>query len=177
MQTSLEAFPTHNLFILLSKVLVSLFSPATLTTTDVDWASDLSTRSSTSGNVFLIGNNPISWFSKRQTASQSLPANQNSSLQPKQHKKTSGRHFSWKDLSLEQLRPIIQFEYNKSCIILVRTPKSDSRIKHIDVKYHLYLNGTIQLEYRESKSNLEDMHTGALPKSHFQNLRETLNIL
>ncbi|GFT00956.1 hypothetical protein NPIL_582281 [Nephila pilipes] len=43
-------------------------SPPVLTSyIKADWASDTYTRSSsTIKNVFLIGNNPISWFSKKQ---------------------------------------------------------------------------------------------------------------
>ncbi|GFS33096.1 retrovirus-related Pol polyprotein from transposon TNT 1-94 [Nephila pilipes] len=47
-------------------VIKSISPPFLTCTTDVDWTSDTSTRSSTSGNVFLIGSNHISWFSKRQ---------------------------------------------------------------------------------------------------------------
>ncbi|GFT03900.1 hypothetical protein NPIL_13731 [Nephila pilipes] len=48
-------------------LITNSMSPSVLSRyTDADWARDSYTRSSTSAHVFLIGNNPISWFSERQ---------------------------------------------------------------------------------------------------------------
>ncbi|GFS89729.1 retrovirus-related Pol polyprotein from transposon TNT 1-94 [Nephila pilipes] len=101
--------------------IINIISPPVLTSY-TDWACDTSTTSSTSGNVFPIWNNHISWFAKKQYCI-ALSSCESEYIAAAQ----AAKEIQWllKDLILEQHQPIRLFEKNKSCIIVAQTRKSD----------------------------------------------------
>ena len=69
---------------------------------------------------------------------------------------------------------------NTSTINLTKNPIQHSKTKHIDIKHHfireLVQNRKIQMNYVNTKDQLEDIFTKALSREQFTNLRAKLNI-
>ena len=69
---------------------------------------------------------------------------------------------------------------NTSAINLTKNLIQHSRTKHIDIKHHfireLVQNKEIHMNYVNTKDQLVDIFTKALPREQFQNLRNKLNI-
>jgi hypothetical protein len=116
-----------------------LFQPGPLALTaftDADWAGDASDRRSTSGIVVFLGNNPITWLSKKQhTVSRSSTEAEYCSLA------TGAAELAWLRQVLCDLRlylpsaPLIWCD-NTSALALASNPVFHGRTKHIEVDYH-----------------------------------------
>ncbi|KFM58956.1 Retrovirus-related Pol polyprotein from transposon TNT 1-94, partial [Stegodyphus mimosarum] len=97
--------------------------------TDADYASDLTTRRSTGGNLFFLGNSPIFWSTKRQNCV-SLSSTESELISAA----TAAQELKWildllKDFDLPQKLPIKIYEDNKSTIALIKQGKMNTRIK------------------------------------------------
>jgi hypothetical protein len=70
------------------------------------------------------------------------------------------------------------FEDNKGCVDLANAPKLRPRTKHIALKYHHFHshveNGSIKIQWIDSKNQLADIFTKPLPVSLFEYLRSHL---
>jgi hypothetical protein len=70
------------------------------------------------------------------------------------------------------------FEDNKGCIELASAPKLHPRTKHIGLKYHHFCsyisNGTIGIQWIDTKHQLADIFTKPLPISSFEYLHSLL---
>lgn len=148
---------------------------------DADYASDMDTRRSTSGSVFIYGGGAISWNSTRQksvsastTESEYIAAS------------LCVRELTWlKVLFCEILDAnflkITLFMDNQSAIRLIKNPEFHKRTKHIDIAYHIirekYEQGLFTLEYINTKEMLADIFTKALPTQAFQYLTSKLGIV
>ena len=124
---------------------------------DASWADDLDDRRSTSGNVFLLANGPVSWFSKKQaTVSMSTAESEYVALSQAAQKAV------WLQRLLEEIgmdltqNPTLIHEDNQGAIAIARNPVSHARTKHIDIRYHFVreaiLNKVINLEYTSNTS-------------------------
>lgn len=84
------------------------------------------------------------------------------------------------DLELHQQTPITLYEDNLSAIKLTENEKAQTKIKHINVKYHhirhLSEKGTIKLVYCPTERMLADILTKALPKAHLEYMSEKLQV-
>lgn len=145
---------------------------------DSDWASDPKDRKSTSGNLFLLGNNPIYWSSKRQNciSMSSAEAEYVSAASAVQETKWLLNLLS--ELDFEQEFPITLHEDNMSCIKLSESDKYHHKTKHIDLRYHLLRHsveeGMIKLQYTSSELMSADALTKPLPKPAFTKHRMTI---
>ena len=103
---------------------------------DSDWAADLNTRRSVTGYVVYIGDNPISWQSKKQTSI----SRSSTEAEYKALAHTTA-DISWVRQILRDLKcsvhqpPIIHCD-NMSVIALSSNLVFHSRIKHLDTNYH-----------------------------------------
>ena len=80
----------------------------------------------------------------------------------------------------KQTRPTLIFEDNQGAIALSKNPRSHTRLKHIDIKYH-YVRETIEkkvvkLEYCPTQDMVGDIFTKGLPKPAFEKFRHLMGV-
>lgn len=147
--------------------------------TDADWATDKNDRKSVSGSIIFYGENPISWFAKKQncvamsTAEAEFVA---AATCAQDHVNIKGilENFKAKNNT-------ILYCDNKSSILMSKSNENSKRAKHIDIKYY-YLKDLISkkvmtMEYVSTDQNLADMLTKALGTDIFVKLRIKFNIV
>ena len=148
---------------------------------DASWADDLNDRRSTSGNVFLLANGPVSWFSKKQaTLSMSTAESEYVALSQ------AAQEAVWLRRLLEEIgmdltqNPTLIHEDNQGAIAIARNPVSHARTKHIDKRYHFVreaiLNKVINLEYSPTHEMIADVLTKPLSKPQFTKLIHTMGM-
>uniref|UniRef100_A0A2N9GPU6 Reverse transcriptase Ty1/copia-type domain-containing protein n=1 Tax=Fagus sylvatica TaxID=28930 RepID=A0A2N9GPU6_FAGSY len=160
-----------------------LFQPGPLTLTaftDADWAGDPVDRRSTSGITVFLGNNPITWMSKKQhTVSRSSTEAEYRSLA------TGAVELAWLrqvicDLGLYLASAPIMWCDNTSALALASNPVFHGRTKHIEVDYHFVrervVRGDICLQFVSTDDQVADIFTKALPTPRFQLLCSKLLI-
>jgi Reverse transcriptase (RNA-dependent DNA polymerase)/gag-polypeptide of LTR copia-type/Integrase core domain/GAG-pre-integrase domain len=148
---------------------------------DADWAGDISDRKSTSGYLFQLGSNLVSWSSKKQVSV---------ALSSTEAEYVSAAQASQEVLWLRQLlndigelttQATVLFEDNQGCIKIANNDKVSSRTKHIDIKYHhlrdLTERDVIRLEYCETSKMIADMLTKPLPKQKLEDLRAMIGLV
>ena len=141
---------------------------------------DVETRRSTSGYVFQIQSNTISWCSRRQSsvARSTTEAEYIALSNACQESVWLRRLFS--DVELKQDGPTTIFEDNQGAIQLSKNPRFHNRSKHIDVSYH-FIREQVQcnvvcVKYCPTQDMLADIMTKALPKVTFERLRNILGV-
>jgi len=145
---------------------------------DADWAGDPDTRRSTTGFVFTVHGAPVSWKSKLQ---------QSSALSSVEAEYIAlcgaSREAKWiRQLLFEINQPepkaTIIYDDNKGCISVSGNNRTDSRTKHIDVKYHyvrqMILNQQIKIEYLPTQDMIADIFTKPTSTATFSRLRPRL---
>lgn len=147
---------------------------------DADWAGDKNDSKSTSGYVFKLFGNIVSWASRKQcTVAQSSTEAEYVALGD------AINEAEWiKQLMIELgfvfAKPIKIYEDNQSCIKVAQEPREHKRMKHVAVKYDFIRDtiksGSIQLEYVCTSEQTADIMTKGLEKSQFLHLRSNLNL-
>ena len=103
---------------------------------DADWGGDSETQRSTSGYVFQIEGNTVSWSSKRQSSvSRSTTEAEYIALSNACQEGVWLRRLL-SDIKLKQVDPTTMYEDNQGAIQLSRNPKFHNRTKHIDISFH-----------------------------------------
>jgi len=130
--------------------------------TDSDFAGDIKDRKSTSGHIILLGNNPISWMSKKQSivATSTAEAEYISASQ-------CIKKLLWiKNILFELIgfnKPITIFIDNNACKISMENGDLNPKLKHISIKYHFTVDNIkkkiVELKHIESSENLADILT------------------
>jgi hypothetical protein len=148
---------------------------------DSDFAGNLDDRKSTSGHVFQLGTNLISWESKKQ------PIISISSAEAEYVATTSTScQVVWlrrilKDMSHTEKDPTPIFYDNTSAISLSKNHGFHKKSKHIDTRFHfireLVNNGDIALQFHGTRDQLVDIFTKPLGKSVFDFQRQHLGII
>jgi len=133
---------------------------------DADWASDTSSRNSTSGYIFKIGDNLISWKCKLQDviALSTTEAEYYSLSAAVKEAKYLRALLS--DLGFNQAFATTIFEDNQGCVNLAHHSTSHERTKHIDIKHHFIRqeirNGAIKVIYCPTRDMVADIMTKPL---------------
>ncbi|XP_057452665.1 secreted RxLR effector protein 161-like [Lotus japonicus] len=147
---------------------------------DSDWCGDIMDRKSTMGNIFLLGDAPVSWCSKKQpvVALSTCEAEYISAC-------FAACQAVWLSSLLEELKAgfgsKIEFLVdNKSAIDLAKNLVSHGRSKHIETKFH-YLrqqvdSGKIKIEYCPTDSQLADILTKGLKIEKFKEMRRLIGV-
>jgi hypothetical protein len=106
---------------------------------DSDWAGCLDSRHSTGAYIFLAGQSPVSWSSKKQ-ATVALSSTEAEYMALTQATKEA----IWLrfllseilDRQYKKLPSITIFADNQGCIALAHNPEYHARTKHIDIQHH-----------------------------------------
>ncbi|UYV72111.1 hypothetical protein LAZ67_9001848 [Cordylochernes scorpioides] len=147
---------------------------------DATWASDNTDRKSLSGNLFLLGSNPISWMTGQQGCV-SLSSTEAELISAAE----ASQELLWlldllKDLELEQKAPIYFHQDNQSCLKICSSEKVSSRTKHVATKIHhlkdLQKKTVIKMIYCPTGDMKADILTKPLPRPTFEKLRYNLVI-
>uniref|UniRef100_A0A2N9J917 Reverse transcriptase Ty1/copia-type domain-containing protein n=1 Tax=Fagus sylvatica TaxID=28930 RepID=A0A2N9J917_FAGSY len=153
-------------------------SPTLTAFTDSDWAGDPYDRRSTTGITVFLGNNPITWVSKKQhIVSRSSTEAEYRALA------TGAAELAWLRQVLCDLgiflpsAPAIWCD-NTSAIALASNPVFHSRTKHIEVDYHFVrervVRGDLHLHFISTEDQLADLFTKPLSTPRFLKLTSKL---
>ena len=147
---------------------------------DADWAGDVDSRKSTSGYVFLLGGNIISWASKKQpvVALSTTEAEYIALCLATQEAIWLRRLCA--SVGQAQTKPTKILEDNQGTISMSRNPRDNSRTKHIDIKYHFVREAVEKNEtdivHCRTQEMVADTLTKGLPKPAFERHRNSMNI-
>ena len=147
---------------------------------DADWGGCPDTRCSTSGYCVFLGDNLVSWSSKRQ------PTLSRSSAEPEYRGVANVVSEScWlRNLLLELHCPIkkatLVYCDNISAIYLSGNPVQHQRTKHIEMDIHFVrekvARGQVRVLHVPSRYQIADIFTKGLPRLLFQDFRDSLSV-
>lgn len=147
---------------------------------DSDMAGDVDTRKSTTGVLFFLGKNLVSWQSQKQRVV-ALSSCESEYIAAA----TAACQGIWLARLLGDLRnaapEVIDLKVdNQSALALMKNPVFHDRSKHIQTKFHFIReaveNGEIKPEYINTGGQLADILTKALPRAKFQELRDKIGM-
>lgn len=147
---------------------------------DSDWAGDRNDSKSTSGYVFKLYGNTVSWASRKQaTVSKSSTEAEYVALTEAVSECEWIKKLLVK-MGIKYNQPIQIHEDNESCIRVAEEPREYKRIKHIDVKYVFVRDHCQKGEYVITQISTEDqtadIMTKGLGKTLFIKHRNNLNL-
>lgn len=134
---------------------------------DADWASNAD-RKSVSGFVFTLAGGAVAWSSKKQTSVALSTAEAEYVAATHAAKQVLWYRALFDELGLWQPTTSTLFTDNQSAIAIAHNPQFHSRTKHIDIALHFLRDhvqsGTLNTVYVNTKDNLADILTKALPR-------------
>lgn len=139
---------------------------------DADWGSNIQDRKSVTGYFIMFSNCPIMWCCNKQKCIAL------SSTEAEIIALCKGlQDLLWiKDVvsEISSVKNVCIFEDNQSCIKSIVNENSSGRLKHIDIKLKFARNivkeNDINIAYVESRVQIADMLTKALPKTKLNEL-------
>ena len=148
--------------------------------TDSDYAGDIGDRKSTSGYVFLLSDEGVSWSPKRQpvvtlsTTEAELVAAASCACQGVWMRRVLEKLGHFQDKCITMLCD------NSSTIKLSKNPIMHGRSKHIDVRFHflrdLTRDGVIELKHCVTQGQGANIMTKPLKLNAFIKLRESMGM-
>jgi len=149
--------------------------------TDADWGGDKNDRKSTSGYVFKVFDNTVSWGSRKQsTVSLSSTEAEYIALAHGICEAKWIRHLL-NELGIKCNGPTPIYEDNQSCIKVAEEPREHKRMKHVDVKYNFIRDevakGEVEIIYKASNEQIADIMTKGLERVLFTKHRINLNLI
>jgi hypothetical protein len=147
---------------------------------DSDHAGDVDDRKSTTGAVFYLGPNLITWLSQKQkvVAISSCEAEYIAGATAACQGVWLGRLLA--DLMRKEVEPVSLKIDNQSAVQLCKNPVHHERSKHIDVRFHFIRDcvekGLLSVEPVRTNNQLADILTKPLAKQKFVEMRERVGV-
>ena len=147
---------------------------------DADWAENVDDRKSTSGGCFYMGNNLVSWMSKKQNSI---------SLSTVEAKYIATSNYCTQLLWMQKLlhdygicqEHLTIYCDNTSAINISKNPVQHSRTKHIEIRHHfireLVEDGILTLEFIHIDDQKVDLFIKPLNSKHFEFLRQNIGVI
>jgi hypothetical protein len=146
---------------------------------DADFAGDKVERKSTSGNCQFVGENLISWASKRQTTIALSTAEAEYISVAKCCTQLLWMRYQLEDYKVNN-HNIPLFCDNTAAIQLSKNSILHSRAKHIEIKHHiirdLVQKGSVNIQYIETERQWADIFTKPLAVERLDFIKKHLNM-
>ncbi|PNX90667.1 gag-pol polyprotein, partial [Trifolium pratense] len=146
---------------------------------DADWAGCADDRKNTSGGCFYLGENLISWFSKKQNCVSLSTAEAEYIAAGSSCSQLLWMKQMLKEYNVEQDVLTLDCD-NLSAIYISKNPIQHSRTKHIDIRHHfirdLVEENIVKFEHVATEEQVADIFTKALDANQFERLKGKLGI-
>lgn len=142
---------------------------------DSDFASDIDSRKSNTGYIFMMNGGPVTWASRKQSTV-ALSTTESEYMAASE----AAKEILWlRQLLIDIREPQLVVTLcidNQSAIKLIHNPIYHRRTKHIDIKYNFIREkveqNIISIRYVESSNQFADFLTKALPSGKFNYIRD-----
>ncbi|XP_065622730.1 secreted RxLR effector protein 161-like [Quercus suber] len=146
---------------------------------DVDWAGCVDDRKSTFGGCFYLGNNLVSWMSKKQNSVSFSMAEAEYIAVASCCAQLLWMKKLLHDYGITQDTMCV-FCDNTSAINLSKNPVQHSKSKHIEIRYHfirdLVEEKTVYLDFITTDNQKANIFTKPLDGPKFESLRKTIGV-
>lgn len=147
---------------------------------DADWGGCPATRRSTSGYCVFIGDNLVSWSSKRQGIISRSSAEAEYRGVANAVAETSWLRNLLRELQCPMTKATIVYCDNVSAVYMSTNPVQHQRTKHIEIDIHFVRDkvavGLVRVLHVPSSSQYADIFTKGLPTSLFYDFRDSLHV-
>ena len=148
---------------------------------DADLAGDEGTRKSTTGFCMLLNGGLICWSSKLQATVALSTAEAETIAGTEAVKQLIHLRLFLRELGHEQEDASVVYEDNNAAISLAHGKEQSKRAKHYQLKVHFlnehFKNGTFAYEKVDTKKQLADAFTKALPRDDFCRYRDWMGVI